>query len=245
MPGPLALSALLLALFGTAHCAAMCGGFVAASGTLAARLPDLPRPGDRHSPLVAAVPMHAGRLASYMAAGAIAGALGATPALLLGSARFQAILFALGALVLVLTGLRIAGVPFLRDTAPSPSAPWWARARDAAKRIGSPDTAGKRVLLGALWGWAPCALVYSALPLALVSGSPAAGALVMLAFGLGTLPALAGAGWLASRGQALLPAPLARRAVGLAIVLLAVAGILQALGVADTALGAFCVNRAP
>jgi len=73
--GPLALSAALLALYGTAHCAAMCGGFVASAFT---------GPGGPRSPL-AALPMHAGRLASYATAGAIAGAIGATPAVLLGS----------------------------------------------------------------------------------------------------------------------------------------------------------------
>lgn len=53
-----------------------------------------------------------------------------------------------------------------------------------------------RASLGAIWGWAPCALVYAALPLALASGSSAGGALVMAASGLGTIPALLGAGWL-------------------------------------------------
>ena len=96
-----------------------------------------------------------------------------------------------------------------------------------------------------LWGWAPCALVYSALPLALVAGSPARGALVMLAFGAGTLPALLGAGWLAGRCEVLFPGKAARRVAGFAIVALALAGIAQALGVADTALGAFCVTPPP
>lgn len=240
MPGPLALSALLLALFGTAHCAAMCGSFVAASW-----IPLSPAGRERRPPgLYAALPMHAGRLASYAAAGALAGALGATPALLVGSARFHAMVFVLGALVLALTGLRIAGVPFAPVSAFRIAGPWWERARTLARRLGPADTAPKRLLLGAIWGWAPCALVYSALPLALVSGSPLAGAGVMLAFGAGTLPALVGAGWLAGEADRRLPGKLPRRIVGFALVVLAVAGILQALGVADTALGAFCVAPA-
>jgi sulfite exporter TauE/SafE len=241
VPGSLALSALLLALFGTAHCAAMCGSFVAASWTPLA-------PGARPGPaqgLPAALALHAGRLASYAAAGAISGALGATPALLLGSVRFQAAIFAVGALVLALTGLRIAGVAFFPGSGPRLAAPWWPRVRAAARRLGPADTAPKRLLLGTLWGWAPCALVYSALPLALVSGSAAAGAAVMLAFGVGTLPALVSAGWLFGRAGALLPGRIARRVVGTFLVVLAAAGLLQALGVADTALGAFCVNPAP
>jgi sulfite exporter TauE/SafE len=44
--------------------------------------------------------------------------------------------------------------------------------------------------LGALWGFLPCGLVYSALALAAASGSAAGGALAMLAFGAGTLPSM-------------------------------------------------------
>lgn len=44
--------------------------------------------------------------------------------------------------------------------------------------------------LGALWGWLPCGLVYSTLTWALASADPVNGALIMLFFGLGTLPAL-------------------------------------------------------
>ncbi len=236
MTGPLALSAALLALYGTAHCAAMCGGFVAATF--------VPRGGAAGRGF-AALPMHAGRLASYATAGAVAGALGATPAMLLGSARVQAVLFSLGALVLVLTGRRIAGIRLPRPPRFAALDALWLRATAFARRLGPPDSFPKRLGLGALWGWAPCALVYSALPIALVSGSPAAGAAVMLAFGAGTLPALLGAGWLIGRGEALLPGPLSRRVAGYGIVLLACAGIAQAMGVADTPLGAFCIAPPP
>ncbi len=240
MTGPLALAAALVALYGTAHCAAMCGGFVASTFTTADE-----GPGRGLAPRLGATLMHAGRLLSYAAAGALAGALGATPAMLVGSARFQAVLFSLGALVLVATGLRIAGVRLLRPAGAAFLGPLWERVSAVARRMGTPDTAAKRLALGVLWGWAPCALVYSALPMALASGSPAAGALVMLAFGAGTLPALVGAGWLIGRGGALLAGPAARRIGGFFLVALALAGIAQALGVADTALGAFCITPHP
>lgn len=236
MTGPLALGAALLAFSGIAHCAAMCGGFVASAFAPG-------RAGER--PLLAALALHGGRLASYATAGAISGALGATPALLLGTGRFHAVLFSLGALVLVVTGLRIAGVRIVRPASAAWAEPLWRHATAFARRLGQADSFPKRLGLGVLWGWAPCALVYSALPLALVSGSALRGALVMLAFGAGTLPALLGAGWLAGHGIALSPGPVARRFAGGALVVLAVAGMLQALGVADTALGAFCVTPAP
>lgn len=238
MTGPLALSAALLALYGTGHCAAMCGGFVAATFTTAS--PEATSPGALSR--LAAAPMHAGRIASYTLAGAIAGAVGATPAMLLGSARFHAVLFTLAALMLIVTGLRIAGVPLLPSRSPAFAVPFFRRAAGLGRRLGPLDTPWRRLALGLLWGWAPCALVYSALPIALVSGSPASGALVMLAFGAGTLPALVGAGWLLGRWNVFFPGPGARRVTGLSLVVLAVAGIAQALGVADTALGAFCVN---
>jgi sulfite exporter TauE/SafE len=238
--GPLALAAALVALYGTAHCAAMCGGFVASTFTAAGP----GRTGPRARTANAAL-MHAGRLLSYATAGALAGAIGATPAMLVGSARFHAVLFSLGALVLVVTGLRLAGVRLVRPAGTAWIAPLWARASALARRLGRSDSPGRRFALGVLWGWAPCALVYSALPMALAAGSPGAGALVMAAFGAGTLPALVGAGWLIGRGGALLPGPRARRVGGVFLVVLALAGIAQAVGVADTALGAFCLSPAP
>ena len=47
---------------------------------------------------------------------------------------------------------------------------------------------------GFLWGALPCGLVYSVVALAATSGNAAGGAAVMLAFWLGTLPALLFAG---------------------------------------------------
>ena len=150
----------------------------------------------------------------------------------------------LAALVLVVTGLRIAGVRIVRPASAAWAEPLWQRATGLARRLGQSGSLSGRLGLGILWGWAPCALVYSALPLALVSGSALRGAAVMLAFGAGTLPALLGAGWLAGRGIGS-PGPVARRVAGAALVVLALAGILQAFGIADTALGAFCVPARP
>ena len=47
-----------------------------------------------------------------------------------------------------------------------------------------------RWLLGMLWGWLPCGLIYSTLSWVAANGDPINGALAMLAFGLGTLPAM-------------------------------------------------------
>ena len=53
--------------------------------------------------------------------------------------------------------------------------------------------------LGLIWGWLPCGLVYSVLLLAATTTDAAAGGLVMLAFGIGTMPAMIATGVSASK----------------------------------------------
>ena len=65
-------------------------------------------------------------------------------------------------------------------------------------------------------------MVYAALAAAAFSGGAAAGALGMAAFGLGTLPFLLGAGWLASRLRDW------RRAAGAAVLGFGVYGLAHA-----------------
>lgn len=179
-PAAQIVAALLLALTGGLHCAGMCGGFIGAlqmnraSGVPAARL---------------AAGYHAGRLTSYTAAGALVGVLGG--ALYAADVLpLQVALLAAGSLMLVLVGLTMFGANrWLRRLEPAGLALWrlvgpWAR------RVYPPRSGAQAYLAGLAWGWIPCGMVYAALPLALVAGGPLAGAAVMLAFGLGTLPNL-------------------------------------------------------
>ena len=83
--------------------------------------------------------------------------------------------------------------------------------------------------LGLLWGWLPCGLVYSALVTALASGSAASGALMMLAFGLGTLPNLLLAGLLAARLKAYAAKPAVRLIAGLVVLGFGLRGLFMAL----------------
>lgn len=70
----------------------------------------------------------------------------------------------------------------------------------------------KAFLVGLVWGWLPCGLVYAAAAWSLSSGSGARGAALMAAFGLGTLPMLFVLGAAARR-------PAARRTAGLVVLL--------------------------
>lgn len=55
------------------------------------------------------------------------------------------------------------------------------------------------LLLGVLWGWLPCGLIYSALAYAVSAQTAFQAVMVMLAFALGTLPAVVASGVLAER----------------------------------------------
>ena len=86
---------------------------------------------------------------------------------------------------------------------------------------------GGSLLLGALWGWLPCGLVYSMLIFAALSGSARQGAARMLMFGLGTWPAMFAGSLLSAQ---VWKAAMARRLNAVAGALLLVFGIATAVG---------------
>lgn len=81
---------------------------------------------------------------------------------------------------------------------------------------------------GLAWGLLPCGMVYAMFATAMLAGSAAGGAAVMLAFGLGTVPMLMAAGRLLARLQQARRAPLVRALVGLAVIAFGVSGLLRA-----------------
>src|SRR6476661_8895449 len=66
----------------------------------------------------------------------------------------------------------------------------WRRVAPAIQRSLPRGPALRALSLGALWGFMPCGLVYSVLLVAAAAGSAARGGVLLLAFGLGTLPAM-------------------------------------------------------
>ncbi|WP_373020038.1 sulfite exporter TauE/SafE family protein, partial [Thiomicrorhabdus sp.] len=66
----------------------------------------------------------------------------------------------------------------------------WSKLQPYAKKLSPIESLPQAWWYGMVWGWLPCGLVYSMLIMALSAGSALDGALVMLAFGLGTLPNL-------------------------------------------------------
>jgi sulfite exporter TauE/SafE len=174
----LATSAFIAGLMGGAHCAAMCGGLV---GAACAR---------REQRLKYALAYNLGRIASYTVAGALAGTVGQAGLLLRGGPALQSAMLALASGALIMLGLYLAGAaPFMRAVEAAGTVLW--RGIQPYSRWFLPVESVPRALgLGALWGWLPCGMVYAVLLTALATGSAWQGALVMLAFGLGTLPNL-------------------------------------------------------
>ena len=183
----------LLGTVGSVHCLGMCGGFVAA---VAAR--DGPA---RAAPLLSAATIlwrqlayHAGRVAGYAALGAAFGAAGAAALDSAALLPLQRSLLLLANALLLLLGVSLAvGAPGLAGLQRAGAAVF-SRVLPALRPMLAIPGATGRIALGLVWGLVPCALVYSTLPLALFAGGAWQGALVMLAFGAGTLPALAAAG---------------------------------------------------
>lgn len=187
------LSAFLVGLLGGVHCVGMCGGIV---GALSLGLPEQLRTGPaRWRYLVA---YNLARISSYTVAGALLGGIGWMAANWSGVHQLQLGLHILAALFMVALGLYLGGwwqglVPLERM-----GGLIWKRLEPLGRRCLPVRTAGQAFLLGLVWGWLPCGLVYSVLLLAATTANAANGGLVMVAFGIGTMPAMIATGVSAS-----------------------------------------------
>jgi sulfite exporter TauE/SafE len=121
----------------------------------------------------------------------------------------------------------------------------WRRIQPLSKNLMPLDSPGKLLAFGAVWGWLPCGMVYSVLVTAMLSGSAVAGAAVMLAFGLGTLPMLLGLGLAGARLRQAMRVPLVRRAAGVLVLVFALMALLRAWNGSFGWVDALCVGAAP
>lgn len=220
----LVLAMLALGLVSGVHCVAMCGGIVGAF-SLQRVIPI--RPERPRAPLARLAAFNAGRISTYAAMGAAAGALGAGVGFALEA---QVALYILVNVALVLAGLYLAGMDAGLSRLESLGAPLWRRLQPLAAKL----LPGRNAYFaGLVWGFLPCGLVYAALAAAAFAGTPALGAAAMLAFGIGTLPFLLAAGFAATRLRAWLRLRAARIAAGSAVLAFGAYGLAHAGGVAD------------
>lgn len=211
-----ALAGLAMGFLGSSHCIGMCGGI---AGALTAARPATAgdTPPRASADLRRSLLGNTGRIASYTAMGAATGAFGAALAGLGGTTGMFA-LRTLAALLIVASGLYLAGWSGLVVRLEAAGGRLWRRVAPLARAARASSSPLAPLAFGALWGWLPCGLVYSALAVAAASGSATNGALAMAAFGLGTLPATLMVGLFAGRGAALLRTRAARQFAGAMVV---------------------------
>lgn len=173
------LAFLALGLLGSAaHCVGMCAPFVMLVSRRYAA------PTGRHAPIAAQLWYSGGRLVTYAALGAVAGALGGlveVAGTLVGLNRAAAIV---AGTVLVASAL----ANLLPEAPALPGRSWFSRATALLYR----RVPGHPLSLGIVLGLLPCGLLYSALVAAMTTGGALSGATAMAAFALGTIPALLG-----------------------------------------------------
>ncbi len=213
--------AFVIGLFSAGHCLGMCGSI---SSALSLSLPTAVKenPG-RLAGFVLAY--NAGRLFSYALAGTLAGMIGGE---LIGfhylrEGRLVAQILA--SVVVIAVGLYLTGwFPQLRSMDRLGN-PIWRRLEPLGRRLLPVSSLPQAMLFGLIWGWLPCGLVYYMLLLTLSTGSALSGALCMLSFGIGTLPAVIGVGLVAGWFTRLAGNPVLRQVVGMALIISGCVGV--------------------
>ena len=176
-------SAVLIGLLGSTHCLGMCGGISAALS-----LNDQPA---RH---LYVLTYNIGRLLTYTAIGALAGAFGAQ--LISASPQMALLLRTVAGLLLIAMGLYVSQLWMGLTRLEKAGAYLWRYIQPLTKPLLPVKNQAQALQLGILWGLLPCGLVYSTLSWALATGHWQQSALLMLAFGVGTLPAMLSMGLL-------------------------------------------------
>jgi sulfite exporter TauE/SafE len=211
---PLLTTALVTGLLGSAHCLGMCGGIsglFAANAAVTSLKQQVPK----------AIAYNFGRVLTYAVLGGAVAVLGKTmvdaiPAL-------AAPVRLASGLLIILVGLQLAFNWRILAPIETAGAKLWQRIAPAAKGLIPVGTNAQALGLGLIWGCLPCGLVYSVLLLAATTTEPASGGLVMIAFGIGTMPAMITTGLSASKLAQFMSGK--RLGAGLLIVLLGLATI--------------------
>ncbi|HEY8569830.1 sulfite exporter TauE/SafE family protein [Microbulbifer sp.] len=212
-------AALAIGFLGSSHCVGMCGGISGALGlAVPGQKPAWPR----------LLGYSTGRVASYTLMGLLVGLLGAYVATDIASSL--APLRLLAGLMLIAMALYLAdwwrGLTWLERG----GAVLWRWVQPLSRKLLPVKSTSQALALGALWGWLPCGLVYSALTFALAQGSGGQAALAMLAFGIGTLPAVLATGFAATRLREIVRRPGVRLSMAALVLLFGIWTIWGAMG---------------
>lgn len=186
MPDSIYIAAFIVGFLGGVHCLGMCGGIV---GALTFNL----KPAVQLSwwrTLPYQLVYNSGRISSYVVVGALFGFLGASITSLAQFLPAQQILQTVAGIFMIVLGLYLGGWWNGVVAVERAGTGAWQKIQPLAQKLIPVKNLPQAWAYGFVWGWIPCGLVYSMLIMALSSGGATEGAMVMLAFGLGTLPNL-------------------------------------------------------
>jgi len=192
----------------------MCGGIAGSFSLMAGSKAGI-------SAYTPAFTFNLGRLLSYMLLGGLAALILGITGDALHVPGWSRILRALTAVMILLIGMQFLFGMRLLEPLERMGSGVWKRVQPFAVRMSARPGLSGRLLLGLCWGMIPCGLVYSVLLTAASSNSLLAGSLVMLAFGLGTLPSMLGVAWVAPSLNTFMHDQWVRKLIGFSLVLLA------------------------
>ena len=192
------LSAFIVGLLGGVHCVGMCGGIMSALTLGIEKKPESRFSNHVVMLLPYLVSYNLARISSYFIAGIIFGGMGSWITDLVLFNQAQLVLKIVAGVFLIALGLYLAnwwrGLNYLEQFGQH----LWHFIEPQARRFVPIKNIRQAFAAGFLWGWLPCGLVYSILIWSLSSGSAIKGGLLMLSFGLGTLPSLLAVGLFAT-----------------------------------------------
>jgi uncharacterized protein len=214
-------------MFGSLHCVGMCGPIVLAYATQRrAAQADAPRG------VLATLPMHllynGGRVLSYAAVGAVVGALGGTITSLRGIGVWVSVV---AGVVTIVAGVLLLGIFSTSSLWKGGERSWFRRFHlRTIGRVLALRSPGAPLLIGLLTPFLPCGLLYAMVISAAATGSAWNGAMMMLAFGAGIVPALLATGIASSFFGTRLRAS-ANRIAAFTIILMGILLIFRGVGV--------------
>lgn len=212
------IAAFLVGFLGGVHCVGMCGGIMSALTLGIQPLNKTSSTQNKTNLFPYLLSYNFARVISYVIAGIIFGGVGAWFTDLVLFNQAQLFLKVVAGIFLIALGLYLAnwwrGLSYVEQL----GSVVWKFIEPVAKHFIPIKNIKQAFAAGFLWGWLPCGLVYSVLIWSLSSGSAIKGGLLMLSFGLGTLPTLIAVGLFAVSIKSFMQLPAVRVSAGALVV---------------------------
>ena len=214
--------AFVFGFLGSTHCVPMCGGIV---GMLSQQTNNASQ-----QSITKSLSYNAGRILSYSFIGLLAG--GFSQLALSPIDRGSLVLFSqiISFIFMLAFGFYLLGWLNFLSYLERLGQGLWKHISPLSRQLLPIQRKRDAFYLGIIWGWLPCGLVYSALAWSLASANFISGAVIMLSFGLGTLPMLLTMSVASEKLLQLRNSAIIRRTAGFLIIAFAVFNLIYTNG---------------